>query len=474
MSRDVFQTTITEHQMLCKGDGVVAALSGGPDSTALLCLLLDVQSEWQLRIHGAHLNHGLRGAEADRDEVFVREQCRRLGVPLTSARAGAPPESENLEQWAREARYGFLQQVRSDLGFGKIATGHTRNDLAETFLMRLLRGSGLTGLACLRPVREGGLIRPMIALTRENVLAYVEQCGEPFREDSSNLDTGRIRNRLRHELIPLLERKYNPRIIERLAVTADLVRDDEDRLASSAASAMEQLSVERGEDGSLTVGCADLLGLPAALARRIVRQVISECQGQGHLRRIDRSHVEAVLRLAASGDRGEKRMDLPGTIGVRAAYGKLVIGNLPRPEVPERWSVALEIPGRTLFEPCGLEILATIGPGPDVTAGWPDPRTTVLLDAEAASIEGLVLRSCRPGDRYCPAGAPGRRKLGRMLIDDRVPRQNRQLVPVLTAGDEPIWLPGRLPAAGWCWLADSGAACLRIDLHQVQVHGRGS
>jgi len=230
MTRGLFQATLLEHHMLRKGDGVVAAISGGPDSTALLCLLLDIRHEWRLQVHGVHFNHGLRGAESDEDEAFVRRQCRRLDVPFTSVRAEDPPAGGNIEQWARENRYRFLERVRADLGLEKIALGHTRDDLAETFLMRLIRGSGLTGLACLRPVRDGGLIRPMIGLTRADVLSYLEERGESFREDSSNRDTVRVRNRVRHELLPLMERKYNPRIMERLAITASLVRDDEDRL----------------------------------------------------------------------------------------------------------------------------------------------------------------------------------------------------------------------------------------------------
>jgi len=174
--------------------------------------------------------------------------------------------------------------------------------------------------------------------------------------------------------------------------------------------------------------------------------------------------VEAVLRLARAGDRGEKRLDLPGAVEVRVSYGRLFFKAGPGREIPGRWSRPLKIPGRTILDECGLEAVATLGPGPETTDGWPDTRTTALLCADAVESSELILRSCRPGDRYCPAGAPGSRKISRMLIDDQVPRHRRPLVPVLAAGDEPIWLPGRLPAARWCWRADAGACCLRIDV----------
>lgn len=467
MARSVFQTTILEHQMLCEGDGVVAALSGGPDSIALVRLLLDAAVKLRLRIHGAHFNHGLRGAEADGDEAFVRQQCRRLGVPCTTARAGSPPDKgENVEQWAREARYRFLEEVRSTLGFRRIALGHNRDDLAETFLMRLLRGSGLSGLACLRPVREDGVIRPMLGLSRAEVLVFLEELEQPYRVDSSNRDPDRLRNRVRHELLPLLERKYNPRIRERLADTAGLVLGDEDQLELAAEGELERLVEDQERVSPVELPGRRLLDLPAALARRVVRGALR--RSVGHLRSIDRGHVEAVLRLAAAEGGGEKSIDLPGDVLVRVSYGRLIIDAGPGGHDFGQWCRPLAIPGRTRLEECGLTAVVTLEPGPeppeDRDLEWPDVRTTVLLDGAVAQEACLVMRSCRPGDRYCPAGAPGSRKISRMLIDDQVPRHRRPLTPLLAVGEEPIWLPGHRPAARWGWRDGSGASCLRLEL----------
>ncbi len=471
MARGIFQATFLKHDMLCDGDGVVAALSGGPDSTALLFLLKDAAQRFHLQIHGAHFNHGLRGAEADEDEDFVRQQCRRLAVPCTVAKPDSPPEKgENVEQWAREARYRFLEQVRAEQCFQKIALGHTRDDLVETFLMRLIRGSGLSGLACLRPVREGGLIRPMIGLSRADALAFLAEQGEPYREDSSNLDLGRLRNRVRHELLPLLERNYNPRVFERLADTAALVLDDEDQLELAAGRELDRVSRATVVGGPLELSRSLLCSLPAALARRVVRRALRQCRGD--LRGIDRGHVEAVLGLAAPGGGGEKRLDLPGNIQARVAYDLLVVQADAGVDEQAGWSRSLEIPGRTLVKECGLEAVITMGPGPEICSErglqWPDVRHTVLLDETAAREMGLILRPSRPGDRYCPAGAPGSRKISRMLIDDLVPRHRRPLVPVLTAGEEPIWLPGRRPAHQWCWQPGSSGTCLRLELRPLE------
>jgi tRNA(Ile)-lysidine synthase len=470
MARGVFQATILKHDMLCVGDGVVAALSGGPDSTALLFLLLDAAPRFRLRIHAAHFNHGLRGRAADEDEAFVRQQCRRLEVPFSAARPVAPPKKgENVEQWAREARYRFLEQVRAEQCFPRIALGHTRDDLVETFLMRLIRGSGLSGLACLRPVREGGLIRPMIGLSRADVQAFLAELGEPYREDSSNMDLERLRNRVRHELLPLLQRSYNPRIMERLAVTATLVRDDEDQLQLAAARELTRLSPAVAAGGPLELSRSRLCRLPTALARRAIRMALRQCRGD--LRGYSRGHVEAVLGLAAPGGSGERCLDLPGHVRVLVSYDRLVVQVDTGGDDPAGWSRSLEIPGRTLVRECGLEAVVTIEPDPDAAAvrglQWPDIRKTVLLDEAEVRVTGLTLRSIRPGDRYCPAGAPGRRKISRMLIDDHVPRHRRLLVPVLTAGEKPIWLPGRRPAHRWCWRPGSHGTCLRLELRPL-------
>ncbi len=423
--------------------------------------MLEAGEALQLEIHGAHLNHGLRGAEADGDEAFVRSLCRENGVSFTTERAASPPDTGNLEQWARGVRYRFLEEVRGRLGFQRIALGHTRDDLAETVLMRLIRGSGLTGLACLRPVREGGLIRPMIDLTRDQLLAYLETIEQPFRMDSSNNDLHRLRNRVRHELIPSLERNYNPRIKERLAVTAGLIRDDDEWLEREAGRELARLT-DGADDGPLSLPGGMLLELPTALARRVVRRALA-CSA-GHLRRIDRRHVEAVLELAAARSSEEKRLQLPGELLVRYSRGRLLF-EIDPVGTPEPWSCQLAIPGQTRLAACGLVAVASVGPGPEEAGEWPGSAVAVaLLDAGRATAAGLVLRSNRPGDRYRPSGTPGRRKISRMLIDDGVPRYRRHAVPLLVAGEEVIWLPGHLPRADWCWKEGMETGCLRLDL----------
>lgn len=465
MARDLFQSTITRYRMLRKGDGVVAALSGGPDSTALLCLLRELAGTMELRVHGAHFNHGLRGAESDGDEAFVRDQCSRLGVPLSVEHAAsAPAAGDNIEQWAREVRYRFLEQVRAAEGLDRIALGHTRDDLAETLIMRLLRGSGLSGLACLRPVRGDGVIRPLVGVTRAGVLELLEELDQPFREDSSNRDMGRLRNRVRQELLPLLERNYNPQARERLADTAALLLDDEDLLQGHARETLERFDAP-GE-GSDTLPREALALLPPALARRVVRLALRRCRGD--LRGVGRGHVESVIALAASGTGRQKTIDLPGGLVVRAVYDRLVLeGGSPAP-APGAWSRPLAVPGTTPLEACGLVAVVTIEPAPGAggSAGWPDLDTTVLLDAGALGDEGVILRSWRPGDRYRPAGAPGRRKVGRMFIDDRVPRHRRSRVPLLDVGGEPVWVPGHRPAEGFAWRPEKSGACIRLELRK--------
>jgi len=466
MVRDLFKSTITRYQMLRDGDGVVAALSGGPDSTALLCLLTELAGPMGLRVRGAHYNHGLRGAESDGDEAFVREQCRRRGVALTVEHAPTPPAAgENVEQWAREARYRFFERVRAGHDLDRIALGHTRDDLAETLLMRLLRGSGLSGLACLRPVRGDGVIRPLIGIPRSGVLALLDELGQPYREDSSNRDMVRLRNRVRHELLPLLERNYNPRAAERLADTVGLLLDDEAFLQRQAVETLERMLIE--DDGGQALSRTALADLPPALGRRVVREALRRCRGD--LRGLDRGHVESVIALAASGAGGEKRLDLPGGLVVRTVYHRLAFEAAdPSPDTGG-WSRPLTIPGSTRLEACGLMAVATVESAPAAGGedGWPDPGTTVLLDAAAIGEAEKILRSWKPGDRYRPEGAPGSRKVARMLIDARVPRHRRNRVPLLVVDGEPVWVPGHRPAEGCGWRPEKGGACIRLELRKM-------
>ena len=218
---------IREHRMVSAGDEIVCAVSGGADSVALLFALYLLAPKLQITVKAAHFNHGLRGEESDRDENFVRELCARYEIPLFVGCGNIKAGKKGLEAAAREARYAFFRTLS-----GKIATAHTADDNAETVLMHLLRGSGLKGLGGITPVR-GNLIRPMLCITRQDVLSFLEEYHLAFVRDSSNDSDDFLRNRLRHHVMPRLVGE-NPRLLENLSSTALRLREDEAYLAEMA------------------------------------------------------------------------------------------------------------------------------------------------------------------------------------------------------------------------------------------------
>ncbi|HGE70414.1 TPA: tRNA lysidine(34) synthetase TilS, partial [Candidatus Poribacteria bacterium] len=233
--------TINKYKMIGKGDKIVLAVSGGPDSTAMLYIMNDLRDELGCSLYIAHLNHCLRGEESSADAEFVKEQAEKLHIPFTIEKIDVKSmitNKESLESGARRIRYDFYRKVMSETKADKVAQGHTADDQAETILMRLLRGSGTKGLSGIPPIRDGIYIRPLIEISRSEVVAYLQNIGVQPRWDSSNLSTEYERNRIRHELIPLIEKRFSPNIKAILQQTAEILRSEDDFLDTIAKSAM--------------------------------------------------------------------------------------------------------------------------------------------------------------------------------------------------------------------------------------------
>jgi len=309
-ARDIeklFRGAVERHGMIRPGDRVLAAVSGGADSVLMLALLLAHRARCPFSVHVAHVNHGLRGRESDADEAFVRRLAGRHGLPRTAGRvdlARRRGESSSVEQRARLARRAFLRKAAAEAGCGKIALGHTLDDQAETILMWLLRGSGRGGLSGMEPVTRDGIIRPLIEMRREEIREGLEQAGERFREDASNLDPRRTRNRIRLEILPALEEAF-PAAAATLAATAGILADEDAYLDDRAA---RLLAAAERSPGPLAVART-----PKALARRILRLAAARRSGGGLV--LERDHVEAILAMAR-GAGGGAAVDLPG--GYRA------------------------------------------------------------------------------------------------------------------------------------------------------------
>jgi tRNA(Ile)-lysidine synthase len=295
--------------MPARGETVLVGLSGGADSVALTDALASLRRRRGFRLVAAHLDHRLRPGSGE-DAAFCTELCRRLDVPLRSGaaevRARAGRERGGLEQAARRERYAFLRRVGEEEGAAVIAVAHTRDDQAETLLLRLLRGAGATGLGGMRP-RTGDLVRPLLGVSRQDVLAHLRERGLAWREDPTNADTGHRRNRVRHELLPYLEERFNPGIRAALARTASILADEAAHVRAEAEDLVA--GIGREDDGALVLRRAPLAEAPTAIARAAIRQALA---GAGGLARVGALHVERILGLARSKAPSGRRLPLPG------------------------------------------------------------------------------------------------------------------------------------------------------------------
>jgi tRNA(Ile)-lysidine synthase len=292
-----------------RGGTLVVGLSGGADSVALVDALASLRRRRGFRVVAAHLDHGLRPGAAD-EAAFCRELCETLGVPLRAGtadvRARARRERGGLEQAARRERYAFLRRVMDEEAAAAIAVAHTRDDQAETLLLRLLRGAGATGLAGMRP-RSGDVVRPLLAVSRPEVLAHLRERGLAWREDPSNADPAHRRNRVRHELLPYLEERFNPRIRASLARTAAVLADEAAHVRAEAEALLARIAREEG--GALALRRTPLAEAPAAVARAAIRQALLRAGG---LAEVGALHVDQVLHLARAKAPSGRRLPLPG------------------------------------------------------------------------------------------------------------------------------------------------------------------
>jgi len=441
--------TLQRSRLVSSGDRVVVALSGGPDSVALVWLLREALPVVGADLAGvAHLNHRLRGLESSADEAFCRTLAGQLGLPFDIERcqvaALAASRRMSIEAAAHDARYEFLERARQRLGGTSIATGHTGNDQAETLLWHLARGTGLRGLAGIR-YRRGHVIRPLLDLSRADVEAFLDQRGLAFRLDTSNVDTRFTRNRIRHVVLPALAAAVSPRATEALARAARLAADEDDFLEEAVTRAAGSIVQEEGSLSRLDLN--GLRSLPIALQRRLVWRALERAAGGRPLGAV---HVEVVLDLARA-PRDGARLALPGQ-WVTAGRGVLAFApraaSLPGgPAHPADGpgaapALRLPVPG-SVQDPRGRWTMV-VSPGEvEAVDHWARHPDRAVIDAGVGT--DLFVRTRRPGDRVAPVGLAGRKKLQDLFVDRKIPRLERDDVPlVVDAHDRILWVAGHL------------------------------
>jgi len=474
VSRQV-QQTIDRHDLLAPGETVVVGVSGGPDSLCLLHILLRLQERYDISLHVAHLNHGARGNDSRADAQFVRKIARRWKVPATIEERDVPALARDhklpFEEAARRVRYAFLARVAHEVGACRIAVGHNADDQSETVLMHFLRGSGPAGLRGMLPVTPitdyrllepflrsegadellGGLpeltiIRPLIDVPRFAIEQYcVGQKLQP-RFDRSNLDTTYFRNRLRHELLPLLE-TYNPRVRQRLRHTAAVIAADYDLLMQLQADAWSRVvQTDRGD--AIELDLQAWRQLPVSLQRSILRRAVYRLRQT--LRDVDFVHVENARLVALHGKTGDQAT-LPKGLMLTVGYATVTLADEGReagapdePLLARSDSILVRLPGVTELPGSPWVLKAEVLP--QVDGGLVCPRVSkwiAVLDVDALGTP-LELRPRRPGDRFSPQGMGGHSvKVSDFLVNIKVPRAWRSAVPLLVSAGQIAWICGR-------------------------------
>ena len=459
--------------MLHPGDRIGIGVSGGADSVALLRLFAELRLQLGIELFVLHFHHQLRGSDADQDELFVAELARDFHLEFASDRADVAGEARrngwNVEDAARRLRYKFFAGAAASRGLKRIAVAHTLDDQAETVLAHLLRGTGPTGLAGIHPV-AGLTIRPLLDIGRDELRKYLSGLGQAWCEDLTNQDTSRMRARIRHQLIPLLQRDFEPAAVMRLARLAGLAREEELFWRALEQERFAAL-VTPEPSGEFSVSIADLLSpLPAlasqvsepdisatpilALTRRLIRRIIFELRGSRQ--QLTARHVQDVLHLATKSQSGA-RIELPGII-VQRIFDRLWFSALSSSSGDEK-ACGTKLQSRefeyVVARP-GLSESASIAV-PEIgrrfslkVVDWPEPSRQTTQGRGILDIERLcwplVLRNWRAGDGYRPVGSRHVRKVRRLLLDSRIPLNLRANWPVLFSAGEPVWTAG-CPAA---------------------------
>ncbi len=430
-------------------DGVrttVVGLSGGPDSVCLfdLLVLMAERGEVGTVVHAAHLNHELRGAESDEDERFACELAGRHGVPIAVERRAVAAARErtggSVEQAARRERYGFLASVARQAGAEAVAVGHNADDQIETVLQHMIRGSGLKGLcgmSLVRPLEHGSsvrLIRPLLRTRRSEVLQHLRERGLSFREDSSNRDVTFTRNRIRNELLLLLESDYNPEFGHSVL-----------RLSRSASDAYQLLFDVASAEAAECVGEGTIDIEKFRRVHRAVKPLVIGCAVafvEADCPQFDAAHYDAVTQLALEGE-PNSRVHLPGGISAVRSRGTLTFTKAGEQQPVQSTEAQLPVPGETATG--GMTVKAELVDRPEFDLGAflrAKTRYDEAMDFDALS-EPLVVRPWRHGDRFQPLGAAGRKKVGDFLTNRKVPARERDAVLVLAAGGEPVWVVGQ-------------------------------
>lgn len=493
------RSSIRRHQLLSPGQHVLVAVSGGADSVALLYALQELAPSLGISLTAVHLNHCIRGKASDDDAAFVMNLTASLNIPFVQGRSDVPRRARrkglSLEMAAREARYAFLAKMARKVGADIVATAHTADDQVETILLKLTRGAGPRGLSGIpREVTLCGLrvVRPMLDVTRNEIIAFLGENGLSWREDESNRDVSFLRNRVRHEVLPVLESKLNPKIRDVLLRTAEVISEEDRWLDDLAGSIFSECCIKSGgqpfRHARPTISGHSIVGLecpegfqslpdkpvldiealgkyPLAARRRVLRLWLA-CSGvSAELIDFDTvGRIEGLLQRK----KGSGEVNIAGNWTVRRQYRQLSMEPSLHRVSPSPFRVAVKIPGETILPEPRLRVVTSLEPGvfkaKAVGPGALPSRASISY--QAVGRKKVFVRSWRPGDRMKPLGMSGSKKLQDIFVDQKVPANQRKKIPLFECCDEIIWVPGYRVGHGW-QVDDPTVPALQIQIERI-------
>jgi tRNA(Ile)-lysidine synthase len=434
--------TISDNKLINDGDSAVTALSGGPDSVCLLHVLYSLRGKLNLRLHAIHVNHMLRGLEADEDEAYARKLCQSLGIEFCSVSRDIAGISKNLgisiEEAGREVRYQVFNEYADSVGANRIAVAHNKDDQAETVLMHIIRGSGLTGLVGMNYSR-GRIIRPLLDIQRCEIEEYCSNNALTPRIDSTNLQNIYSRNKIRLDIIPEISRAFEVNFSDSLVRLSALASRDNDYLELTASGLYSECVKTRGK-GFVHLELARLGELHQALLGRIFRIALNEVSGS--IRGIENKHIDSMLHLSREGTTGPI-LQLPGKIRAAVSY-KLLKIYMEETDTFTDFENAVFIPGTTEVSELQSQIIAEVSEISETVDKYSNIRYNSLVQFfdYTSLIKGINIRNRREGDMFKPFKSNGTKKLKEYFIDLKIPREKRNRIPLITAGREIVWVIG--------------------------------
>ncbi|MDK2811100.1 MAG: tRNA(Ile)-lysidine synthase [Petroclostridium sp.] len=436
--------TINKYSMFQNGDKIVVGVSGGPDSVCLLHVLNLLKDEYQIKLYAAHLNHQLRGQAAEQDAAYVKELCEKLQVPVyiksVDIRQLSKERAISEEVAGREERYAFFFKIARQVGARKIAVAQNMNDQAETVLMRFIRGTGLEGLSGIKPVREDGVVRPLLETDREAIEQYCQENGLNPRLDETNLKSIYTRNKIRLDLIPYIIKEHNSGFIQTAAKTAELIREDNDFIKDFVNNMIEKQL--RADSKGIYIPVTFLLNQHLAIQRRVIRKAIDILKG--NTANIEYKHIEEIVQMVNGKNTGKnigKALDLPEGLRMEIVYNDVYLFRKGDSDKKNNsFYYPLKLDQQIFIKEINMTVTAYVSAKENLKNIELNDFTKAF-DYNVIN-EEIYIRNRLPGDKFTPLGMDGTKKLKDFFIDLKVPRNKRDKVPIVATDKDILWVVG--------------------------------